>query len=296
MRTGVFLPATESIDEVGAAFQAVAAGGFDSVWIPQIFNYDALTLIAAIGNRAPGIEIGTAVVPTYPRHPMMLAGQALTTQAVIGNRLALGIGLSHQVVIEHMFGYSFERPARHMKEYLQALLPLLSGEAVSVQGETLKAAGQLTVPGATRPAVLLAALAPAMLKLAGGVADGTVTWMTGPDTVANHIVPSITAAAEAAGRPAPRTVVALPTLVTADPDGARAAAATTFVIYGGLPSYRAMLDKEGAAGPGDVAIVGDEAAVRKQIDRIRDGGATDFVAVPFGNAEENTRTLEVVKG
>lgn len=296
MKTGVFLSATEPIDEIGAAFEAVAAAGFDSVWVPQIFNYDALTLIAAVGNRAPGIEIGTAVIPTYPRHPMMLAGQALTTQAAIGNRLALGIGLSHQVVIEFMFGYSFDRPARHMKEYLQALLPLLSGEAVSVQGETLKAAGQLAIPGATRPPVLLAALAPTMLKLAGGVADGTVTWMTGPDTVANHIVPSITAAAEAAGRPAPRTVVALPTMVTADPDSARDRAAAAFVIYGGLPSYRAMLDKEGAAGPADVAIVGDEATVRTQIDRVREGGATDFIAVPFGNASENARTLDVVKG
>jgi F420-dependent oxidoreductase-like protein len=296
MRTGVFLPADGTIGELGEALEAVASSGFDSAWLPNIFGFDALTAIAAVGNRATGIEIGTAVIPTYPRHPMMLASQALTTQAAIGNRLALGIGLSHQVVIEHMFGYSFDKPARHMREYLQALLPLLNGEAVNVQGETLKSVGQVTVAGATRPPVLLAALAPTMLKLAGGVADGTVTWMTGPATVANHIVPSITAAAEAAGRAAPRTVVALPVMVTGDVDDAKQRASSTFVIYGGLPSYRAMLDREGAAGPADVVIAGDEATVRKAIDGIRDAGATDFVAVPFGTSEENARTLEVVKG
>ena len=296
MRTGVFLPADGTLEQLGDGLESVASSGFDSAWLPNIFGFDALTAIAAVGNRGAGIEIGTAVIPTYPRHPMMLASQALTTQAAIGNRLALGIGLSHQVVIEHMFGYSFDKPARHMREYLQALLPLLDGEAVSVQGETLKAAGQLTVAGSKRPPVLLAALAPTMLKLAGGVADGTVTWMTGPATVANHIVPSITSAAEAAGRPAPRTVVALPVMVTDNAADAKERAASVFVIYGGLPSYRAMLDREGAAGPADVVIAGDEATVRKAIDGVRDAGATDFVAVPFGTPEENARTLEVVKG
>jgi F420-dependent oxidoreductase-like protein len=296
MRTGVFTGADGTLEQLGEFFADVAARGFDSAWIPNIFGFDALTAIAAVGNQGAGIEIGTAVIPTYPRHPMMLASQALTTQAAIGNRLALGIGLSHQVVIENMFGYSFEKPARHMKEYLQVLLPLLDGKGVSVQGETLKAAGQLSVAGASRPPVLLAALAPTMLKLAGGVADGTVTWMTGPATVTDYVVPSINAAAEAAGRPAPRVVVALPTLVTNDVDGAKERAASVFVVYGGLPSYRAMLDREGAAGPADVVIAGDEATVRKAIDGLRDAGTTDFVAVPFGNAEENARTLDVVKG
>jgi F420-dependent oxidoreductase-like protein len=296
MRLGVFHAADGTLEQLGEGLADTAARGFDSAWLPNIFGFDALTAIAAVGNRGPDIEIGTAVIPTYPRHPMMLASQALTTQAAIGNRLALGIGLSHQIVIENMFGYSFDKPARHMREYLQALIPLLEGQGVNVQGETLKAAGQLSVAGATRPPVLLAALAPTMLKLAGGVADGTVTWMTGPATVADHIVPSITAGAEAAGKPAPRVVVALPVLITNDVDAAKERASKVFVVYGGLPSYRAMLDREGAAGPADVVIAGDEATVRKAIDGVRDAGATDFVAVPFGSPEENVRTLEVVKG
>lgn len=296
MKTGIVIPDGASLETTKRAFERAVADGFDSAWLAQIFSWDALTIIGALGNSAPMIEIGTAVIPTYPRHPMMLASQALTTQALIGNRLLLGIGLSHKVVIENMFGFSYDKPARHMKEYLQALLPLLSGEMTMVKGETLTAMGQVTAPDAQRPPVLLAALAPAMLKLAGAVGDGTITWMTGPDTLETHIVPSITKAAEEAGRAAPRIVANLPVMVTNDPDNARVRAAETFAVYGGLPSYRAMLDKEGAAGPADVAIVGDEATVAKAIDRVRDVGATDFVVVPFGDKDENRRTFDVVLG
>ena len=272
-----------------------AAGlGFASAWMPQLFNLDALTALAVAGAQVPGIELGTAVIPTYPRHPMMLASQALTTQSATGNRLVLGIGLSHQIVIESMFGYSFDKPARHMSEYLSILLPLLQEGSVQFTGETLRAAGSVKISDATAPPVLLAALAPMMLKLAGSQADGTITWMTGPATVADHIVPSITKAAAGAGRPPPRIVVGLPVCVTADPDGARQRAAKSFQIYGQLPSYRAMLDREGADGPGQVAIVGDEAAVSAQIASIGESGATDFMAAPFGSKEELDRTIATV--
>src|SRR5437588_662069 len=183
VRYGVMLDTSGSIDEVIKETRWAAQGGLSSVWSPQIFGYDALTLLAVVGREVDGIELGTAVVPTYPRHPIVLAGQALTTQAASGGRLALGIGLSHRIVIESMFGHSFDKPARHMREYLSVLLPLLQGQAVSFQGETLKATtmGPLDVK-AKPPPVLLAALAPVMLRLAGSVADGTVTWMTGPST------------------------------------------------------------------------------------------------------------------
>ena len=268
--------------------------GFHSVWSAQIFGLDALTAIAIAGREVPGIELGTSVVPTYPRHPMMLAGQALTVQAAIGNRLALGIGLSHQVVVEGMWGYSFDKPARHMKDYLAALMPLLRGEAVGYQGETLKAFGQVTIADASAPPVLIAALAPAMLRLAGSVADGTSTWMVGPKTLETHIMPAISGAASAAGRPAPRIGSSLPICVTSDPDAARERAAKDFMIYGQLPSYRAMLDIEGAAGPADIALVGDEATVLAGIEAMRGAGCTDFVANCFGSAEEVARSKAVV--
>jgi F420-dependent oxidoreductase-like protein len=204
--------------------------------------------------------------------------------------------LSHQVVIEGMFGYSFDKPARHMREYLDALLPLLRGEQVQYQGETLKAATMAPLGvKAPAPPVLLAALAPVMLKLAGAVADGTVTWMVGRQTLESHIAPRITAAAAEAGRPAPRIAVGLPVSVTADVDAARQLAATQFVVYGMLPSYQAMIEKEGQDGPAGMAIVGDEDTVAAQLAAIADAGATDFVAAPYGSPDDIARTMALLR-
>jgi F420-dependent oxidoreductase-like protein len=294
MRIGMFIGSRGTLDELVGTVREAADKGFASAWLPQVFRFDALTAIAVAGQQVPGIELGTGVVPTYPRHPMMLAGQALTTHAATGGRLALGIGLSHQVVVEGMWGYSFERPARHMREYLAVLLPLLRGESVSFTGETVTGQGALDVPVPAPVPVLLAALAPQMLRLAGGQTDGTVTWMVGVKTLDSHIVPSISAAATEAGRREPRVVVCLPVCVTDDEAAAREQAARVFMVYGQLPSYRAMLDREGADGPADVAIVGDESTVTSAIGRLRDAGATDFVAAPYGSTDERSRTLEVL--
>jgi F420-dependent oxidoreductase-like protein len=182
-----------------------------------------------------------------------------------------------------------------MREYLSVLLPLLNGTPVSVKGDTLSANIGLSTPRAGRVPVLLAALAPRMLNLAGRQTDGTVLWMTGPSTVRDYVVPAISEAAGAAGRPSPRVVCSLPVCVTSDPDGARAGAAEAFSIYGQLPSYRAMLDREGAAGPADVAIVGDEDAVAAQILALADAGVTDFVAAEFARGDDRARTRRLLK-
>jgi F420-dependent oxidoreductase-like protein len=285
-----------ALSKLADQVRRAADDGFASFWMSNIFGLEALTSLAVAGSQVPGIELGTAVIPTYPRHPAVLAQQALTTALAVGpGRLALGIGLSHKIVIEDMYGYSFERPARHMREYLSVLLPLLDGSPVRVDGETLSARIGLSVPTTGRVPVLLAALAPQMLKLAGGMTDGTVLWMTGPATVRDHVVPALSAAATAAGRPSPRVVCMLPVCVTSDPDAARGHAAEVFAIYGQLPSYRAMLDKEGAAGPADVAIVGDEDAVAAQILALGDAGVTDFVAVEFAQGDDSKRTRGVLK-
>lgn len=292
MRVGLYFSGllTSAVDDVVAAIRGAAEEGFSSVWLPQVFGYDTLTLLALAGKEVPGIELGTAVVPTYPRHPIVLAGQALTVQSVTEGRLTLGVGLSHRVMIEDMFGYSFERPARHMKEYLAALLPLLKGESVTFKGETLSATGTVVVPDTTPPKVLLAAMAPAMLKLAGAVADGTITWMTGPKTVANHIVPRLAEAAAGAARDTPRTVVGLPVCVTDDPAGAQERAERAWAMSHELPSYRKMLEKEGLAGPGEIAVVGSEGSVREQLAAVAEAGATDLMALCFGTAEDKART------
>ena len=270
--------------------QRAADQGFASAWMSNIFGVDALTALAVAGNGVPGIEVGTAVVPTYPRHPAALAQQARTVAAAVDGRLVLGIGLSHKIVIEDMFGYDFGRPILHMREYLAVLLPLLDKQPVSFSGATVRANIGLTTPSPGRVPVVVAALGAQMLRLAGEQTDGTILWMTGPATVRDHIVPVITAAAENAGRPSPRVVCILPVCVTDDPDRARERAARVFAIYGDLPSYRAMLDREGAAGPADVAIVGDEDAVAAQIGSLAEAGVTDFVAGEYTTGAEGART------
>jgi F420-dependent oxidoreductase-like protein len=295
MRYGITIDVSAPIPAVIDEVRQLRDAGFDSAASSQIFGYDALTLLALVGAEVPDIELVTAVVPTYPRHPIMLAAQALTVQAATGGRLALGIGLSHQIVIEGMFGYSYERPARHMREYLLALMPLLRGEPGTFDGETVKATtlGPLEID-APAPPVLVAALGPVMLRLAGSLADGTATWMTGPATLESHIIPSMNSAAADAGRDAPRIAAAFPVSVTADPDAARELAARVFSIYGQLPSYRAMLDREGAEGPADVAFVGDESVVADQIHHLADIGVTDFTASPYGSDEERARTMTLL--
>ena len=285
-----------SLGEMIDAARRAEADGFDSYWIAQIFGLDALTALAVAGREVPRIELGTAVVPTYPRHPMMLAGQALTVQAATGDRLALGIGLSHQIVVENLWGYSYDKPVRHTREYLDALLPLLRGESVDVHGEDVTCVGALDIDGAAAPPVIVAALGAQMLKVAGSRGCGTITWCTGEKTLAEHIVPRITAAAEAAGQPAPRVVAGLPVAVTADVDGAKAIVADRLALYGGLPSYRAMLDIEGVDGPADVSIMGDEAHVEATLRRLADSGVTDFSAVISApTKEDHDRTWNLLR-
>jgi len=294
MRIGVFFPTKEHapLDETVARMVDVAESGFATVWVPQSSGFDALTVLALVGRETSGAELGTSVVPTYPRHPVALAAQALTVNAATGGRLVLGIGLSHRVTIEGTYGLSYDRPARHMKEYLDVLVPLLRDGAVDVDGETISAHAQLQVPGATAPTLLLAALQPRMLALAGGVGDGTITWCTGPVTLERQVVPLLAAAAAEAGRPAPRVVVALPTIVTDDEAHGRAAAGEQLAGYGNLPVYRAVLDAEGADGPADVSVVGDEGVVTAHLERLRAVGATDFIAIPTGTNADRRRTLD----
>ena len=290
----MFFPTKEyaPLDEMMRRFQAVADRGFASAWLPQSAGYDALTVLAIAGTQVPRVQLGTSVIPTYPRHPIALAAQALTVNAATGGRLLLGLGLSHKTAIEDSYGLSYDRPARHMREYLAALVPLLEKGEVGVAGDTITARAKLAIPGAEAPPVLLAALQPRMLELAGAVASGTITWCTGPVTLEEQVVPLITAAAEAAGRAAPRVVVALPTIVTDDEADGRAKADEQLAGYGNIPVYRAVLDREGVAGPADVSIVGDEVSVTRQVQHLAAIGATDLVAIPTGGDEDRRRTLD----
>ncbi|MFI5719435.1 TIGR03564 family F420-dependent LLM class oxidoreductase [Nocardia sp. NPDC051750] len=300
MRIGILLSepsGSDALRTLTGELRRTADEGFHSAWLSQIFGFDALTALAVAGSQVPDIELGTAVVPSYPRHPGALAQQARTTALAVGpDRLTLGVGLSHRVVIENMYGYGFERPARHMREYLSILEPLLQRQPVSYTGETLVGNLELGIPDKGRIPVLLAAMGTQMLRLAGRRTEGTVLWMTGPATIRDHIAPTIAAAAAEAGRPAARIVCALPVLVTDDVEAARERAGRTFAMYGTLPSYRAMMDREGAAGPADLAIIGSADEVATRVREVFAAGATDFVASIFAGGADAQRTREVLAG
>jgi F420-dependent oxidoreductase-like protein len=270
-----------TLDALVAEAKAAEADGFAFYSLPNIFGLDAVSALMLAGRETTRIELATGVTPTPPRHPFALAQQALTAQAACGGRFVLGIGLSHKVVIENMLGLSYAQPARQMREYLEVLMPLVQGKPAAFSGELYRVNAALQVAGGTPLPVVVAALGPKMLELAGRLADGTATWMTGLRTLAEFTVPTIRAAARAAARPDPRVIAALPIALTSDPAAAKGVANKAFAIYGQLPSYRAMLDREGAASPGDVALAGDEAALRAGIARLREAGVTHFAASLF---------------
>ena len=284
-----------TIDALVARGQEIERRGFASMWMANIFALDAILTLAIVGRETKRIELGTAVVPTYPRHPFAMAQEAVSANMAARGRVALGIGLSHKLVIENMFGLSYEKPARHMREYLEVLAPLMRGEQVEYTGETYRVATKLSIE-TPPPALLVAAMGDVMLKIAGELSDGTVLWMTGAKTVETHVAPKLSASARAAGRPAPRIAAGIPIVLTNDPDGARAWTAKNLVMYGHLPSYRAMLDREGLAGPADLALVGDEKVLDAGLARLRDAGVTDFVAalLPVDSGADG-RTLDYLQ-
>ena len=298
MRIGLFVGALELMRDVAERLERISeaeADGFDSYWLPQHFGADMLTVIAMAGMQTSRIELGTAVVPTYPRHPVALAQQALTAQVATGGRLTLGIGVSHRSTIEDWLGLSYAHPARHIEEYLSVLRPLLHESGVDFQGHEFQVAGELQIPDAdmVECPVLLAALGPRMLDIAGRMSDGTITWMTGPATLRDHVVPRLNDAAAAAGNPPPRVCAGMPIAVTDHPERARARADRLFQHYAALPSYRAMLERESVDSAGGVAIVGNEAAVEDQLRRLAEIGATDLLATIFpvdGSQTTETRT------
>ena len=303
MRIGLFAGALELMRDVAERLHRISDAerdGFDSYWLPQHFGADMLTVIAMAGMQTHRIELGTAVVPTYPRHPVALAQQALTAQVAAGGRLTLGIGVSHRSTIEDWLGLSYSRPARHMEEYLSVLRPLLNESGVDFTGREFRVAGELQIPDADMVScpVVMAALGPRMLEIAGRLADGAVTWMTGPATLRDHVIPRLREAAAAADNPEPRVCVGMPIAVTDHSERARARADRLFQHYAALPSYRAMLEREGVDSPGGVAIVGDEAEVEDKLRYLADIGATDLLATVFpvdGSQTSATRTRALLQ-
>jgi 5,10-methylenetetrahydromethanopterin reductase len=279
MTVGLGLRSESAIDGLAGRLEDLAALGFASAWMPAGSGFDPLTALAAAGRRTSGIELGTAIMPTWPRHPAALAQQALTADDALNGRLTLGIGASHEVMMSHDLGLPFDRPLRHTREYLAVLGPLLAREPALFRGDVFSVDTRLLIRGrgAAVP-VILAAMGPAMLALAGTATTGTITSWAGPHSIADFVVPAIGAAAAAAGRPAPRVIVGLPIALTSDPDALRGRLAAQTGFYESLPTYQAARAREGVAALADLAIFGDEARLDAALGRLADGGATDFAA------------------
>jgi alkanesulfonate monooxygenase SsuD/methylene tetrahydromethanopterin reductase-like flavin-dependent oxidoreductase (luciferase family) len=232
--------------------------GFTSLWYAGATGGDPLVQMAFAGRETSTIELGTSVLQTYPCHPMLQANRAKAVTTAIGRPMTLGIGPSHQMVIERL-GFSYEGVGQHVEEYVRTVVELLGGE----------------IP------VLVAALGPRLLRVAGELASGTILWMANARAVESHVAPRITAAASSAGRDRPRIVAGLPVAVHDDAEEARAAAGEQFAGYGTLPNYQRILAHGGVDSPADAAIVGDEEAVSRQIRELFEAGATDVWAAPF---------------
>ena len=272
------------------------ADGFDSWWTTHGIGADALTLLALAGQRTQRIEFGTGVVPLrLPRHPVTMAQQALTTQAAAHGRLVLGLGALSRPSMEDWGLASAGGPEVLMREYLSVLRALVKDGAVDFQGQMFRVKAELRVPDAGPFPIMVAALGPVMLRVAGELSDGTVTWMVGRKTLETHIVPRMAAAAEAARRSVPRICAGVPVAVTDDPAAARAASAA-FQWYGDVPHYRRMLDIEGVDGPADVAVTGNEAEVEAQLHAYADAGATDLLASVFPVGDDAEASITRTRG
>lgn len=291
------LVAKGSVDAFVEHAKIAAADGFDSYWVAEhpTGGLDALTVLTVVGQSVTTMELGTAVIPTYPRHPMVLAGQALTAQSAMGGSLTLGIGLSHRAMMAEL-GVEDDKPIRHLRDYLSILVPLIEDGRVDYQGESLSCRATVFQQAERPPQVLVAALGPQALRVAGGRTAGTSLAWVGPNTIRDHIVPTIRTAADDAGRDDPRVLATLPICVTDDPAGIRSRITASAAMYAQLRSYRAMFEREGVTEPGELGLVGSEAEVEEMLAGLAEAGVTDFAASEFTpSPQERERTRALLK-
>ncbi|GAA0951918.1 TIGR03564 family F420-dependent LLM class oxidoreductase [Streptomyces rhizosphaericus] len=307
-RVGVFLGGTFAqepgmtnlVDRAVELAHEVADAGVRTVWFGQAADYDAPQLAALVSRAEPRVYVGTSVVPIYPRHPLLLAAAAKTAQAATAGRFRLGVGLGARTVLQPQFGLAYPPQIQHLREYLTALRPLLDGDNTAFEGETLasRPVGSTAVAGAS-PAVpvLVAAMGPRALAAAGELAEGTIPFLAGPYTLAEQIVPVITEAAAAAGRPAPQIVAGVPAVVTDDAAAARDRVSAALGFYDSIPSYRKVIATEGLSNAADLLIAGDEDIVAAGLRRYLDAGATEVMIThtDLFDAEDRQRTWAITQ-
>ena len=287
-----------SIDKMVEQAQRAEADGFSALWYPSAVAGDPVTAMAVAGRATESIELGTAVLQTYTSHPVLQVNRIAAAAWAMGRPgFTLGLGPSHAPVIDGMYGMSSDAPGRHTEEYVNIVTALLRGDNVNVTGTDLSLHGVQAQAIPQPVGVLVAALAPRLLRVAGELTDGTILWMGNARSIESHVAPRIGKAAADAGRPAPRIVAGLPVAVHDEVDEAREVAARQFEVYGQLPNYQRILAHGGLSGPAEAAIVGDEASVAAQLQGLLDAGATDIWAAIFpvgddaGASRRRTRAL-----
>ncbi|MFE7603050.1 LLM class F420-dependent oxidoreductase [Streptomyces sp. NPDC057494] len=302
MTLGVTLSSTSRqlpIDDTVSLAREARDAGLHSAWFGQTFAYDSPSLAAIVGREVPGLQVGTSAIPVFGRHPLLVSSQAQTAQAATGGRYHLGLALGTRHLTETGFGLPYERPIGLLREFLTALRPLLETGEADFHGELLTATTPYSaaVPGARpRVPVLVAAMGPQALRVSGELADGILPFLAGPRALAEHVVPAVTAAAEAAGRPAPRIVALVPGVVTADAEAVRERAAEAHALYERIPSYQRAIALSGAERAADLAVIGDEETVAAEVRRYREAGATEvvFTSTDLGGEDDRRRTWKLL--
>ncbi|AXB46455.1 TIGR03564 family F420-dependent LLM class oxidoreductase [Amycolatopsis albispora] len=271
--------AVNAVDDVVGQARRAAAAGVRSAWFGQVFSYDAITLATVAGRAVPEITVGVSVVPIAGRHPLLVASQAQTAQAATGGRFTLGLGLGAPAFAEPVFGVPNDRPIARLREFLTVVRSVFETGTASFEGELITAKPPMSakVAGAEPVPVVVAAMGPQALRVTGELADGTLPLLAGPKALAGHIVPTIRAAADTAGRPAPKVIAALPALVTSDLETARRRMAEQTAFYDSIPSYQRIIELSGATKAAELAVIGDEELVAAEIRRYFDAGATEVV-------------------
>ena len=279
--------------------------GLDTAWMPQVPNdFDCLTMVALMGARTSRIELGTAVVPLQAQHPVALARQALSVHAGTGGRLALGVGPSHHWIVRDMLGIPYEKPAAYTRDYLEVLNTALAGPGeVDVENDTFTVHNPTVLGAETPMPVLVAALGPVMLQIAGELADGTVLWMADERAIGDHIAPRITKAADNAGRAAPRIIAGIPVCLCANSeiDVAKERANRILAEAETSPNYQRLLDRGDARNVGDLCAAGDEDSILARFKQFADAGVTDLSVrlLPIGDTRDELvaskyRTREMI--
>ncbi|WP_405792188.1 TIGR03564 family F420-dependent LLM class oxidoreductase [Streptomyces sp. NBC_01506] len=302
MTVGVALNATDADNQIDATVrlaEEAAAAGLRSAWFGQTLGADSPQLAAIVGREVPALQVGTSAIPVFGRHPLTVASQALTAQAATHGRYHLGVALGAKILVEGGFGIPFERPVARLREFLTVLRELTETGAAEFEGELLTTRTPLParVPGADAGVPLLvAAMGPQALRVSGELADGILPYLAGPRALSDHIVPAVNAAAEAAGRPAPRIVALVYGVVTDDVDTVRETATQSLAFYESIPSYARAIELSGGTRAADVAVIGDERTVAEEVRRYRDAGATEvvFAGTEIAGDADRRRTWDLL--